>query len=102
MFIKIVNLSTVHCKSSFYNDSGDFSTREFIDAFNKIHPAFIIRHINNSHFSNNIQRRYELVSSLNVVGKMTVIDVADYESGVYFVEGINEFAGRKVSRVVIK
>lgn len=44
----------------------------------------------------------QLVSSLNVVGKMTVIDVADYESGVYFVEGIDEFAGKKVSRVVIK
>ena len=33
---------------------------------------------------------------------MITIDIANYETGVYFVEGIDEHFGRKVARVVIK
>ena len=44
----------------------------------------------------------QLLSSLQVDNEMITIDVANYETGVYFVEGVDEHFGRKVARVVIK
>ena len=44
----------------------------------------------------------QLLSSLQVDNEMITIDIANYETGVYFVEGIDEHFGRKVARVVIK
>ena len=44
----------------------------------------------------------QLLSSLQVDNEMITIDVTNYETGVYFVEGVDEHFGRKVARVVIK
>ena len=44
----------------------------------------------------------QLLSSLQVDNEMITIDVANYETGVYFIEGLDEHFGRKVARVVIK
>ena len=44
----------------------------------------------------------QLLSSLQVDNEMITIDVANYETGVYFIEGLDEHFGRKVARVVVK
>ena len=44
----------------------------------------------------------QLLSSLCVDNDMMTVDVTDYESGVYFIEGLDERFGRKVARVVVK
>ena len=44
----------------------------------------------------------QLLSSLCVDNDMITVDVTDYESGVYFIEGLDERFGRKVARVIVK
>ena len=44
----------------------------------------------------------QLLSSLCVDNDMITVDVTDYESGVYFIEGLDERFCRKVARVIVK
>ncbi len=44
----------------------------------------------------------QLLSSLCVDNDMMTVDVADYESGIYLIEGVDENHAKKVARVVVK